>query len=220
VEEPEGETVYPGTEETRAMTATRLMEEGRAKMAVAREKIKLYGPLGETMSLVLDAARAGDSPDFLPVTPLAIVTGLSPQGGDTSPGEERLVRDLTGKPWRLPPVTHQGQRGWWKQDILDRCREFLTGEKTPQREVAGDTVALLEALSRSGLSLDGDAVRSAEVLSVAAGELGWPDNPEGGRKVADALRAVGVESFRPTGGDRATSYPCGPLKAAMERHAN
>lgn len=214
----EGDTTPPETEETRAMTATRLMQEGREKMAAAREKIALYGPLGETMSLVMDAALAGDSPEFLPLSPLAIVTGLSPRGEDTSPVEERLVRELSGKPWGLSPVIHDGQRGWWKQDIIDRCREFLTGETAPRRDMSPDTVPLLEALSRSRLPLDGEAVKSSDVLSVAAGELGWPDNPEGARKVADALRTVGVESFRPTGGDRSTSYPCGPLTVAIGRY--
>lgn len=208
----------PARVEDKGMKTERLMDEARALFGQAREEIRKYGPLGETMSLVLDAARAADSPDFLPVSPLAIVTGISPNGGDTAAGEGRLVRELSGKPWGLAPVEHDGVRGWWKRDVIDRCREFLTGEKTPTPQLGEDTTALLAAIARTELSLSGEAVRSAEVLTVAAGELGWPDNTEGARRVADALRPLGVEAFRPTAGERAMSYPCAPIRAAIDRY--
>lgn len=61
-------------------------------------------------------------------------------------------------------------------------------------------------------------IPTADVLAVAADELGWPDNPEGSRRVTAALREVGIETRRTTvAGSRTMVVDGEPLREAARQ---
>jgi hypothetical protein len=95
--------------------------------------------------------------------------------------------------------------------------ERATGAAEP---LPPETLELLGVLHASGVLYSGEEwIPSADVRAMAAKQLGWPDNPEGDRQIAAALRELTppVESKR-KGKDRTTVYSVAELRTAAERH--
>jgi hypothetical protein len=195
------------------LTAEELLDQGAAQMAHARDQIRKYGTLGETMTAVFGKIRAENAPDFVPCPLLARVIERDDAEG--------LQRELSSPPWGLSTVEFEGQQGWWKRDILAAIRTYLGAPASPQPSPSEDTVRLLDALAKSPqIPEDGEYLKSAIVLRVAADELDWPANTDGSRRVAAALRDIQIEAERPSGGDRSMSYRLGELRVAMARWAS
>lgn len=104
----------------------------------------------------------------------------------------------------------------WDQPEIDDA-ERNTADATA---LSANTLVLLGAIHAEGVLYSGEEwIPATDVLGLAVKHLGWPNNPEGGRMVAEALREIGVESTR-KGGKRITSYPVEALRVAAEQHNN
>lgn len=212
----EAAPVQVETDEEAEMTADELMDRSDVLFEQARDKISKYGTLGATMSAIFDKIRAVNAPSFIPTVQMARVIGR--------PGEEAaIVADLSEHPWKLAPRERDGQLGWLKADVLAAIRRHLTGDESPaaREEVPAETVALLTAL-RGSLVFDErqDWIPTDDIFAAIAERMGWGSLVDGGRKLAEALAPLGIESSRPSvNGQKRMAYPVGALAAAIERHA-
>ncbi len=109
----------------------------------------------------------------------------------------------------------------WAAPITVEDLEAMLALEQPA-SVPADTTAVLAAIAESDLLVGAeDYVPSETVLTVVADALGWPVNTEGGRRLSAALRAVGVESDRPSiAGRKVTAYKRWDLGQAVRRHHN
>lgn len=86
---------------------------------------------------------------------------------------------------------------------------------------SADLLALLGALAASDLlyAAGSEWVPSDDIRTVAAQTLGWPDNSEGFRRIAAALREVHIEAGRPSiEGRKTTAYKVSDLRSAIQDH--
>lgn len=102
----------------------------------------------------------------------------------------------------------------WAMDPVDEPDPSTAAGGSP----TADTLALLAVIAASGaLSTGEEWLPAADVRAMAAKHLGWPDNPEGDRRVTEALGAVRIQSTR-KGKKKITAYPVAALRTAIQRH--
>jgi hypothetical protein len=113
------------------------------------------------------------------------------------------------------------------EDALDTSVETLEAmwvQQTIERVLSSDGHELLGVLAGSGV-LDGPGADEpnawlafADIRAMVTGQLGWPDNPEGDRRISATLTEAGVESKRRTRA-KIVSYLINDLRAAIKRHS-
>lgn len=188
-----------------------------AKMDVAIEQAKKYGPLGPLMGEIFPRVNAENAPDFIPAGHLAYALDRVPEDGDWDAAGDILIGELRGKPWYLVPSQQGGELGWPKGQVLGTIRAFLEGTPVPgQGDTAGTAQGrAMEPLGTLVERLDGDdrdfvtTVEAGGLVGLSAAELQRqleaepfslpsqrPRTPEGERPrgwfVADLRRAAGV----------------------------
>jgi hypothetical protein len=172
---------------------TRMAADAEQKMDQAIETFRKYGSLGKTMTEVLDAIRAQNTPAFIPAGQLAFVTGRVDRDGDWDTAGQDLITELRANPWRLEPIERDGTPGWDRTTLIDRIRSYLTGVTPPVAEpaqqVAQPMAAILDAVHDR---------RDDELIGVA--ELGRSIGRVPADGDPDAQRAAAIRFGRELGG--------------------
>lgn len=181
------------------------LNQAGAKMDVAIEQARKYGPLGPLMGEIMDKVNAENAPEFIPAGVLAQGLGRVPDGGDRDVAGETLAGELEGKPWFLTPSRREGTLGWPRDLILGTIRAYLEGRPVPGEGTAGgESLSVGELLGVLVRGLAGDdrefvtAVEAAGLVGLSAAELqrqleGEPFNlpMQRPRTVADGERPRG-----------------------------
>ncbi len=190
-QKPEAKPTRTATkEEVRSMT-----QQAHTKMQNAIEAMEMYGPLGRTMAPIMEVLLAEDCPEFTPAWMLAVVSGLTPRDAEKSvwlAAGDDLVKEIAGAPWYLEAEERAGDKGWTRQALLDRMKEFLKGEPaasaTPSvpeqrpaqvREPLRTLLAALEGDDRQFITSTEAAqivgnISAAELQRVMEGEFDLP----------------------------------------------
>lgn len=191
--------------ETMSDDVKNTLDQASAKMDVAIEQARKYGPLGPLMGEIMDKVNAENAPEFVPAGLLAHIIGRVPEGGDWAAAGDTLAGELEGKPWFLSPVRPEGTLGWPRDLILGTIRAFLEGRPVPGEGTAGgESRSVGELLGVLVRGLAGDdrefvtAVEAAGLVGMSAAELqrqleGEPFNlpVQRPRTVADGERPRG-----------------------------
>lgn len=124
---------------------------------------------------------------------------------DALTGETDALLEQIRAAYELPPIS-------------DEERNIRQPEVRPA--LPAGTASLLGLLASSDLLYAQDGwLPSKDVVAAVAKHLGWPDSSEGARRVADALRAVGIEAKRVSvDGDRFMGYNVAALRKAVRKH--
>jgi hypothetical protein len=188
--------------ETMSDDVKNTLDQASAKMDVAIEQARKYGPLGPLMGQIMDKVNAENAPEFIPAGVLAQGLGRVPDGGDRNTAGDELVGELAGRPWFLSPTRREGTLGWPRDLILGTIRAFLEGRPVPGE--GADSLSpgeLLGVLVRELAGSDREfvtAVDAAGLVGLSAAELqrqleGEPFNlpVQRPRTVADGERPRG-----------------------------
>lgn len=188
--------------ETMSDDVKNTLDQASAKMDVAIEQARKYGPLGPLMGQIMDKVNAENAPEFIPAGVLAQGLGRVPEGGDRDTAGDELAGELAGRPWFLSPTRREGTLGWPRDLILGTIRAFLEGRPVPGE--GADSLSpgeLLGVLVRELAGSDREfvtAVDAAGLVGLSAAELqrqleGEPFNlpVQRPRTVADGERPRG-----------------------------
>ncbi len=164
---------------------TRMTADADQKMDQAIETFRKYGSLGKTMTEVLEAIRAENTPTFISAGQLAFVAGRVDRDGDWDAAGQDLIAELRANPWRLDPIERDGTLGWERATLMDRIRAYLTGVTPPAPsesapEIAQPMTAILQAIHDRR---DDELVGVAE-LGRIIGRIQIDENPEAQRAAA------------------------------------
>lgn len=191
--------------ETMSDDVKNTLDQASAKMDVAIEQARKYGPLGPLMGEIMDKVNAENAPEFVPAGLLAHIIGRVPEDGDWAAAGDALAGELEGKPWYLSPTRQEGTLGWPRDLILGTIRAYLEGRPVPGEGTAGgESLSVGEPLAGLVRGLAGDdrefvtAVEAAGLVGMSAAELqrqleGEPFNlpVQRPRTVADGERPRG-----------------------------
>lgn len=202
----------PTDEEIQKMRST-----ADEKMDRAIEQFRKWGSLGETMTKVFDAVRAENAPAFVSAGQLAFVVDRVDRDGDWDAAGRELVDELAGNPWKLETTTQDGAVGWTRQALLDRIKEYLTGEVVPPTAPSTEPMAsILNALEGRP---DEDMVGTGELAVLIGRVTADDDKPKRSSAAIRLGRELGAAPWHLEAqrGRDGSAYQVGALRAAAAK---